>query len=501
MRSSQTLRFICVTLATACVLALYTLGSHFNWVEIWDRPLAVLMGISSILLLAVSIYLSVQPTEKLSKTQQYLYQLGQPEEKQFRSFSAFTLLTIIAAGVGFAFITFSYHAILTDDSHSDPAAVLRFAKQTQQDGGPGQLLADLYSGEYTQANQHPFYIGLLSLSPDLESGKRLSLIATTLTMLMVVVYLIKSHSWQAAAITATLLATNHTFGYFSGLATCEAWLTLFVSAAWVALNLALVNRGKKQAYAFWLVSGACLGMAYMTKGTGLLFFVVLVLTSFTSGLQRRDNTSHLQKLKASLVATIFAVSGWLLIAHPLLIRNTLVYDSPTFNVNTYFLYMDEFPDDPQIQAKLAASDTLDQIRRDFLSRHTTADLLQREIRGVGWESFIFVRSLGPSPIGEGRVLAGIPIMLLLLLTLIHLERPMQIFILGTIAASILVFAWYIPIAAGERFTLPLVPMVMAYAGIGLQNITTNKPQFSYRWVLVGCLTWTTVWAALATVTL
>ena len=501
MRSSKTLRFICVTLATACVLALYTLGSHFGWVGIRERPLAVLMGISSILILAGSIYLSVQPTEKLNKTQRYLFQLGQPDENQVRSYSAFTLLTIVAAGVGFAFIASSYHDILTEDSHSDPAAFLRFAKQTQQNGGPGQLLADLYSGEYTQANQHPFYIGLLSLSPDLESGKNLSLLATTLTIIMLVVYLIRSHSWQAAAITATLLATNHAIGYFSGMATCEAWLTLFVSAAWMTLNLALDNRGKKQAFAYWLGSGAFLGMAYMTKGTGLLFFALLVLTSLTSGLQRRANLSHFQKLKASMVATVFVISGWLLIAHPLLIRNTLVYDSPTFNVNSYFLYMDEFPDDPQIQAKLAASDTLDQIRRDFLSRHTTADLLQREIRGVGWESFIFLRSLGPSPLGESRVLAGIPIVLILLLSLMHLERPMQVFVLGTIAASILTFAWYIPIAAGERFTLPLVPMVMVYAGVGLQNIMTNQSQLNSRWVLPGCLIWTIAWTALATATL
>ena len=501
MRSAKLLRITCVAVAIACILALYTLVSHFGWMEIWKRPLAILVSISSILILVASIYLCVQPTEKLKNVQHYLFQMGRPNEHKAQSFSVFTLLTIVAAGVGFAFIASSYREILTEDSHSDPAAFLRFAEETRQNGGPQQLLADLYSGEYTQANQHPFYIGLLSLSPNLESGKNLSLLATTLTIILLVVYLIKSHSWQAAAITATLLTTNHAIGYFSGLATCEAWLTLFVSAAWVTLNLALKSRGRLQAYAYWAGSGALLAMAYMTKGTGLLFFAVLVLTSLTSGLYQCDSKSRMQQWKASLVATAFVMSGWLLIAHPLLIRNTLVYDSPTFNVNSYFLYMDEFPDDPQIQAELAASNTLEQVRHEFLRRHTTADLIQREIRGVGWESFIFLRSLGPSPLGESRVLAGIPIVLLLLLALMHLERPIQVFVLGMIAASILIFAWYIPIAAGERFTLPLVPMVMAYAGVGLQNIMTNQSQLNSRWVLPGCLIWMVVWTALATATL
>ena len=75
-------------------------------------------------------------------------------------------------------------------------------------------------------------------------------------------------------------------------------------------------------------------------------------------------------------------------AHPLLIRNTLVYQSPTFNVNTYFLYMDEFPDEPAIQAKLAASHSLPEVIQTYWEKHTFEELLKREVHGIGWGHFV-----------------------------------------------------------------------------------------------------------------
>ena len=78
MRSAKLLRITCVAVAIACILALYTLVSHFGWMEIWKRPLAILVSISSILILVASIYLCVQPTEKLKNVQHYLFQMGRP---------------------------------------------------------------------------------------------------------------------------------------------------------------------------------------------------------------------------------------------------------------------------------------------------------------------------------------------------------------------------------------------------------------------------------------
>ena len=189
------------------------------------------------------------------------------------------------------------------------------------------------------------------------------------------------------------------------------------------------------------------------------------------------------------------IGGWLITAHPLLVRNTVVYGSPTFNVNSYFLYMDEFPTEPEIQATLSASDSLAEVRREFLKRHSISDLIQREIKGIGWETFIFTRSLGPSPLGESRVLAGVFILLLMVLAVLHLERSMQIFVLSLITASILVFAWYVPIAAGERFTAPILPLMMIYAGMGMHNIVSNQSGISTNSAMLACLCWTVIWSS------
>ncbi|MFL2866485.1 MAG: hypothetical protein ACJZ8Y_14845 [Pirellulaceae bacterium] len=142
-----------------------------------------------------------------------------------------------------------------------------------------------------------------------------------------------------------------------------------------------------------------------------------------------------------------------------------------------------------------------QVRREFLKRHSISDLIQREVKGIGWETFIFTRSLGPSPLGESRVLAGVLILLLMGLAVLHLERTMQVFILSLITFSILVFAWYIPIAAGERFTAPILPLVMIYAGMGLQNIASNQSGLSTKTTMLACLCWTVIWVSCAVIAL
>ena len=497
MSPAKQIRVTNVGLAVVLIAALYTINSHFGWDGMVERPLVVLATFAGLMLLLTSFFISIQPTPTLERIHGRILNISKPTIQENESNKTIAKVALIIALIGFLVTNSAYSNLLTQDSHSDPAAFLRFAKETQDNGGPLQLLCDLYTGNYVQANQHPFYIGLLSISPDLASGKTLSFIATAITFLSIIIYLVKTHSWQAAAIASTLLATNHTFCYFSGLATCEAWLTLFISLAWISISQAVKSNSLKQALGYWFCAGLLMGLAYLTKGTGLVFLGALTLSALAFGITYKQNSSKTQRAGTAAVTVAVVIGGWIITAHPLLVRNTLVYDSPTFNVNSYFLYMDEFPAAPEIQARLAASDSLAEVRQDFLDRHTITELLQREVKGVGWETLIFTRSLGPSPLGESRVLFGIAVLVLLLLTLLHLDRTLQIFITALIVSSILVFAWYIPIAAGERFTAPLLPLIMASAGVGLYNTVANRSKVTANMTMMACLGWTMLWTTFA----
>ena len=501
MRPSKYIRLVSLMLGFSLIMALYTIGTHFGWNEIVRRPLVVFVTISCVLLLIGATYVTCLASKRVEQIHERVYEFTKPAKEPDNSILSMAKLTLVIAAIGFLVLTSTYQTILTEDSHSDPAAFLRFASETQQNGGAFKLLSDLYSGEYIQANQHPFYIGLLSFSPNLTFGKALSLSATVATFLLITVYLIKVYNWQIAAITATLLATNHAFSYFSGLATCEAWLTLFVTMTWISADQALKSETTKRALTCWLAAGLIMGLAYLTKGTGVVFLGGVILAAGAFGITHQQGTSPSHKFRAAFTAIAVVIGGWLITAHPLLVRNTVVYGSPTFNVNSYFLYMDEFPTDSEIQATLSASDSLAQVRREFLKRHSISDLIQREVKGIGWETFIFTRSLGPSPLGESRVLAGVLILLLMGLAVLHLERTMQVFILSLITFSILVFAWYIPIAAGERFTAPILPLVMIYAGMGLQNIASNQSGLSTKTTMLACLCWTVIWVSCAVIAL
>ncbi len=494
MSSARNLRIACIGLTATTAAACYTGLHFFGWHGITTRPLALVGFVFTGATLAVSLILTCQSTARLDRLGRWLLTLCEPPQTELQQSSRLPKLTVALATIAFLVITSTFLSILTNQSDSDPAAFLRFSGEVEQAGGPLNLLKELYTGEYIQANQHPFYIGLMSLSPTLDFGKALSFFAGLITFLAVTLHLVKTRGWQTAGLGATLIATNYAFCYFSGLATCEAWLTLWITWVWILLDRSALARTLTHSRKLWFGLGFLMGLAYLTKGTAHVFLGALCLAGMTAYYQRRPDDSRIKKLQAATGTLLVILCGWIIACHPLLIRNSIVYQSPTFNVNTYFLYMDNFPDEPAIQAKLAASHSLPEVFRTFLDNHTTTELLQREIQGIGWESFIFVRSLGPSPIDDSRVLVALPILLLTLLMLLHIPRSLQVYIVSLIIVSILIFGWYIPIAAGQRFTAPMIPMLMGYAAIGLNNTVENSPRLKSSVISLLAIAWAIIWS-------
>jgi len=194
--------------------------------------------------------------------------------------------------------------------------------------------------------------------------------------------------------------------------------------------------------------------------------------------------------------------GWVAVAHPLLIRNVKVYGEPLYSANQAFFYMDSFPSGADPFGQVAAMGTHEEIRADYLAKHSLANMTNRAVTGTGWQSFIFIRSLGPTPLDDSRVLFGIIFLLLAGLSLLHASTAIKTTLAIWVTLSLLLFGWYIPIAAGQRFMAPFLPLLVAFAGVGMWRVMS----YIQRWprttvVLVFGVLWNAIWLAWTTITI
>ena len=143
-----------------------------------------------------------------------------------------------------------------------------------------------------------------------------------------------------------------------------------------------------------------------------------------------------------------------------------------------------------------------EIRAEYFATHSVRDMSQRALAGTGWQTYIFVRSLGPTPLDDSRVIFGIFLLILAGLVLIHSSPMIKTTLAVWIALGVLLFGWYIPIAAGQRFMAPLLPMLLAFAGVGAWRVLHHFRQLprATTALIIG-FTWNAIWLIWTTVTI
>jgi hypothetical protein len=181
---------------------------------------------------------------------------------------------------------------------------------------------------------------------------------------------------------------------------------------------------------------------------------------------------------------------------PLLARNVVRYGTPFYNVNNWLLFADEYRD----PVELAAERTLAEAARDYLRTHSTGELAARELRGLVWEAFILIRSFGPAPLDDARVLPGLAVLVFGIVGMAATRRDDALLVAIWTALLIFMFAWYVPIAAGERFVLPVLVPWLAFAAEGaarvLQVVRAGRsPDRTGRLLAGGCIGWCLAWIA------
>ncbi|MDF1744462.1 MAG: hypothetical protein P1V19_12270, partial [Gimesia sp.] len=288
-------------------------------------------------------------------------------------------------------------------------------------------------------------------------------------------------------ITGILLSVNAAYCQLTGRAVCEGMLLVFVAVLWLTvLRLPDLRQSPKIPYRLLIGMGIVVGLAWLTKGTALLLILGLVIwfCSYAVNWHRfipsflRNATTVAAESEMALtntstvpLKTIFGslallLASFTVIASPLLVRNARVYGSPTFNANSYLLFQDEFSDPHALieQGSLGAA------ARTYLQTHSVSEIINREVKGLLWQVFIFLRSLGPLPFGEGRLFFGLLAVPFLIIGLIAEPHPARRLYCIWIILFWLAFAWYLPIAAGERFLMPLLLPTLAFVSLGMVRV-------------------------------
>lgn len=377
------------------------------------------------------------------------------------------LLVIVCAAIGMDKVNEAY-----EQGFEDTRAYLQMGMFLQDNGGvPGFLPLSL-SGRYTSNNQHPFYPLLLSMIASREpmyfvSSKLVSLAGGLL--LVVALFLVaRSLYGDAIAILAgTFLILNTTFLRMASHVACETFLMLFV-----VLSMYASFKCAEQAR-YWTWLGVLAGLAYLTKGTGLLLIPSIMLLACLQYGWAVGKSRHFW-----MFAGMF-----LIVVSPLLMRNMIVYGSPFYSgPNGVGLWMDTWWDsyNPTMGTIVQYPEVVWQFvnppsMSTYLQSHSINDVIARLTSGLRGEFRLLVASL--NTILPGPPLGAIMLILSAIGLATETKKERAAFVVVLFAAFFLPFSWFYQVAPATRYLAPLIPVLCLYSAGGvlwiLAKLTTT----------------------------
>jgi Dolichyl-phosphate-mannose-protein mannosyltransferase len=302
------------------------------------------------------------------------------------------LSTAVFAGVA------AFKALRQPYPYFDDVDFLDLGNRVRAAGGAGHLWIDLYTGRFTESNRHPLYLALLSLFARPErayhdDGRILAVALGALALLASWWAARRVAGREAAAILAVMLGASGALVWTS---TRECADTLLV-AFWALSVGTILDGGRREddgpSRRAWLLGGAWAGLAYLSKGPGLFLPVVLALTLLV-----RRRLRALTEVRAWLFAASFAA-----VSSPLWVRNLRVYGSPTYTVNSKWVWIDRLPDFAEVFAPHSDA-LLPHGARDYFAHVTPAALGWRVGMGLAETVFHLGDALALVAPGPGTVL-------------------------------------------------------------------------------------------------
>lgn len=348
----------------------------------------------------------------------------------------------------------------------DQADYLRVAQDIRNTCGIPGLPGALIRGEFREDNRHPLYVAILSALPTFEFGIGVSTFFGAATIVLCVIAVWRRAGNLAGSLVAILLASNQALHDSAALVACETLLCFLVAAAWFCLTGDNSNSAWRN-----LLAGVLLGLAYLTKASAFMLFGMVCV--WTIWLYRRERTRAVRNL--SLLCIGFGVA-----AGPLLVRNVRVYGNPLHSFNNKLLLADTF-ESGRDEPNLGWAGNWQRFR----TRHTWPEILRDRVGyGLAMEAFVLLRSLGPFGWDSARAAAG-AIYLPLIIVGLRIRHSSfgtsdafrnRWLLLGSWTFLFwLFFACYLPIAASDRFVVPLVPIALVEAAIAIACLSAWSP--------------------------
>lgn len=360
----------------------------------------------------------------------------------------------------------------------DELTYLELANDLAEAGGWRTFLPRSWSGDYREANRHPLYLLVLSslaerdpsFYPRAKLASWLISVATTALVLAIVMRLAGA---GGAVIVALML--GHNVWWLSHMPTIGVEMLLF---AWLMLVWWFVAF-RPDSTRWQTLAGACLGLALLTKGTALLVIAAFALAILLT-----------RGLRAARSRSVWAfVLAWFVVSSPLLIRNVRVFGSPFYNVNSKYMWLDDWSqvlvyDDAEIEQQSLGR---------FIERRGVGELGMRVANGALRELSYLIADLCPlsdrlswgAMLGldaQGRLwhagftaqtarawttfVFGVLIFVIGLVGIRRLPQPNgRAFSWLTVAAFLAALSLHAPHASHPRFQLTLVPLVYATAAL------------------------------------
>jgi Dolichyl-phosphate-mannose-protein mannosyltransferase len=357
----------------------------------------------------------------------------------------------------------------------DDVAYLAEANEIRELGGLPGLLKALFAGTYTNALRNPLYMGVLSLvaGRDLAFHQRAILLNVALAVVTALVLwrIGRRHLGERAGLLLFLFyCVSETAVHYASKESCEPLVQLFwILSVSAALDGDPEREGGRDQTA-WLRAGGWAGLAWLTKGTG-----ILLLFSLGGAALLQFRLRALREWRLYGAVATFAAA-----ASPMIVRNLRLTGSAMHNFSNQLLWMGKLSDYSEIFAPHAL-ETIPKGPGGYLARTPALAVLERIGLGLG-ETLVHLGDamslISPGPFGAVH-LALIVIGLCCALASVWLvwRSPrgfVRTYLLVQAAGCYVFFALYNEVSSSSRF---LFPMSLSLAGVlaaGLASVAERE---------------------------
>jgi len=263
----------------------------------------------------------------------------------------------------------------------DEVAYLALARDYARAGGVAATIRCHLEARCREDNRPPLFefllLGVVDDSPASFAKAKLLTFATSLFLLAVVWFAVRrSFSTAVAAGSVVVLALTPGLADMGShvlhdpLYSALTFAVVYAIAAW-----------QERGPAWWLLAGALIGLAFLTKGSGHLLLLPLIVVS-------------LYRHRAALArkSIVYAAAlGFVAVSFFLLWRNLKAYGSPLYNVNARLVWLDRWQD---FWAMYLEPEWNNVGLGWYLQRHSVVQLVVRVFRGAGITVGIFAYEAG-----------------------------------------------------------------------------------------------------------